>query len=138
MGSGGSGNFTDYPGSKGGKPNGGKKGGGGGGGGGKPEEPNKCADPINDLALEDVATSPYFTKHNAVPPVKTKVRIRKKLVSGRIAVETVSDGEVVGNIPTMYNYLRKCLEKGWTYDGQVVDSSAGKLPKVKVSLVPKQ
>jgi hypothetical protein len=76
----------------------------------------------------------YYTKHDKVPAVGTKVRVRKKLVSKRIAIETTA-GEVIGYVPTAKNYLLACMEQGWQYQGKVVDASAGKLPKIKVDLV---
>jgi hypothetical protein len=135
VGSSGTSSFSDYPGSRGGSSNGGSskgKGGDGGGdgGGGSTDE---CAAAIND-ALEDVATSAYYAKHGKVPPPKTKVRIRSKLVGGRVAVETVADSEVIGNLPTKYNYVVKCMKQSWTYEGTVESSSAGRLPKVTVDL----
>jgi hypothetical protein len=138
MGSSGTGNFSDYPGSAGGRPSGGQtsggKGGGGRAGGGKPDDTDQCQRFLTDVSLEEVALAEYFKNHNTVPPPKTKVRTRKKLVGGRIGVETVSSSEVVGYLPTVWNYLRGCMQKGWEYGGQVDDSSASKLPKVKVSL----
>jgi hypothetical protein len=135
MGSTGTGKFSDYPGSSGGRPSGTPGGGGGGGSPTKPDDVDKCGRAISDMSLEEVALADYFKNHKAVPPVKTKVRVRKKLVGGRVAVETTASSEVVGYVPTVYNYLRGCMEKGWKYEGQVDDSSKGKLPKVKVSLV---
>jgi hypothetical protein len=136
MGSTGTGKFSDYPGSSGGRPGGGGDGGGkgGGGGGGKPDKEDKCGAAIPGLSLDDVGASEYFTTHKGVPPVRTKVQVRKRLVGGRIAVETVSSSEVIGYVPTGYNYLRGCMSNGWEYAGTVVDSSSGKLPKVKVNL----
>ncbi len=134
MGSSGTGNFTDYPPSGGGRTSG--KGGGGGsaGGGGKSGDKDKCERDIDNLPLEDVANCEYFKQHKTVPPLKTKVKVRKKLVGGRIAVETASNGEVVGYVPTAYNYLRGCMERDWEYSGKVADSASGKLPKIKVDL----
>ena len=130
MGSRGTGRFRDYPGTGGS----GSGGGGGGGGGGKPREVDKCAAAIEDLRLEEVALSDYYKTHKSVPPEKTKVRVRDKLVDKRIAVETVSGNEVIGFVPTAYNYLRQCMTAGWTYTGKVTSSSAAKLPKVTVDL----
>lgn len=130
MGSKKTGKWTDFPGS----------GGDGGGGGekGKPTDVDKCAGPIEDLPLEEVALSPYYKAHKAVPPEKTKVRVREKLVDKRIAVETESGQVVIGYVPTAYNYLRQCMSNGWTYTGKVTGSSAGKLPKITVDLTGKK
>jgi hypothetical protein len=124
------GRLGDYPGSGGT--------GGGGGAKGKPDETDKCAAVIEDLPLEEVALSGYFKEHKAVPPEKTKVRVRDKLVDKRIAVETESGQEVIGYVPTAYNYLRQCMSNGWAYMGKVTSSSAGKLPKITVDLTGKK
>ncbi len=140
MGSSGTNTFTDYPGSSGGRPgdkgSGGKGSGGGGsggGGGGTGGKPDKCDVTLTDLALEDVALSAYFTEQKKLPPEKTKVRVKDKLVGGRVAVET-EGGVVIGNVPTAYNYLRQCISQGWAYKGKVSSSSSGKIPKVRVDL----
>jgi hypothetical protein len=135
MGSVGTDRFSDYPGSSGGRPDTGKKGGGGGGGGGEGGG-DQCELAIADLALEEVATSEYFTSHSRVPRVGTQVRLRKKLVGSRIAVEISKSGEVLGLVPTEYNYLRQCMSRGFEYTGTVVSSSTGPLPEVSVDLTP--
>lgn len=84
--------------------------------------------------LEEVALAEYFTEFGILPPENTKVRIREKLVGGRLAVETASGSKVIGYIPTAYNYLRQCISKGWSYVGVVSKSSSGKIPKVQVNL----
>jgi hypothetical protein len=129
VGSAGTNSFTDYPGSSGGRPNA-NGGGGRGGGSGKSD---KCDISVEDLQLEEIALSDYYTKNKEPPPEKTKVRVREKLVDGRVAVET-DGGEVIGYVPTAYNYLRQCISQGWKYRGKVSSSSTGKLPKLKVDL----
>lgn len=135
MGSSGSGSFTDYPGSQGGRPGkgGGSSGSGGGHGGGGGDN---CEKKISNLLLEEVANCEYFEKHESVPKAGTQVQVRKKLVHGRVAVETTVNGEVVGYVPTKFNYLRSCMTDGWQYPGKVAEASGGQLPKVKVDLSP--
>lgn len=135
MGSTGTGKFTDYPGSSGGHPNPGKKGKGGGGGGGGGGS-DQCDLAIEDLALEEVGSSEHFTEHSRVPRVGTEVRLRRKLVGSRLAVETVAAREIVGFVPTEYNYLRQCMSRGYEYTGTVVSSSGGSIPQVSVDLSP--
>ena len=135
MGSTGTNKFTDYPGSGGGRPDPGKKGKGGGGGGGGGGG-DQCELAIEDLALEEVGSSEYFTSHGHVPRVGTQVRVRRKLVGSRLAVETVTAGEVVGLVPTEYNYLRQCMSRDYEYIGTVVSSSGGSIPQVSVDLAP--
>ena len=129
MGSTGTGSFSDYPGSLGGRPENGGAGGSGGGGSG-----DNCEKEISGVMLEDVANCEYFLSHESVPRAGTQVQARKKLVRGRVAVETTVNCEVVGYVPTKYNYLRACMTDGWQYSGNVAEASGGQLPKVKVDL----
>ncbi len=135
MGSAGTHTFTDYPGSGGGRPpSNGKSGSGGGGTGGGGGTVDKCENGISDLPLEEVALSDFYTEHEKPPPEKTKVRVRETLVDGRVAVETDPGSEVIGYVPTAYNYLRKCISKGWSYRGKISSSSSGKIPKIQIDL----
>jgi hypothetical protein len=137
MGSIGTGKFTDYPGSAGGHPGKGQKGKGGGGrGGGGGGGGDRCDLAIHNLALDEVATSEYFRNHGHAPRTGTQVRVRGKLVGSRIAVETSGADEVVGYMPTEYNYLRQCMSRGYKYEGNVASSLGGLLPQVTVDLTP--
>jgi hypothetical protein len=141
MGSTGTGSFTDYPGSQGGRPgkNGGGGGAGGSGGSGGGKMPNdRCSIDLNGVSLQEVAICAYYKEHESPPPKKSRVRVRKKLLGGRIAVELHSTSEAVGLLPTKYNYIVACMKQGWEYTGNVVESTAAKLPKVIVNLEAKQ
>lgn len=95
---------------------------------------DRCAKSIESARLEEIEKSEYFSKHANVPPVDTKVQIRKKLVKGRIAVETVKGKESIGFLPTKFNYLAGCLETGWSYEGKIIASSNKPIPRVVVEL----
>jgi hypothetical protein len=139
LGSTGTGSFTDYPGSAGGRPGGGKKGTGGGGGGGGGKQPDdRCGEALEGISLQDVATCTYYREHETPPPKKSRVRIRKKLLGGRIAVELHGTNEAIGLLPTKFNYVVPCIKAGWEYTGNVVDSTKAKIPKVIVNLTAKQ
>jgi hypothetical protein len=115
MGSSGSGRLTDYPGSS--KSN--DKNGGGGAGGGKPQA-DRCARAIS-TALEDVEHSTYFKIHKTIPPAGTRLHVAQE----KRIVAVTDEGEIVGNLPTQYNYLAACLTGGYTYVGQVRNASNG-------------
>jgi|WetSurMetagenome_2_1015567.scaffolds.fasta_scaffold267753_2 hypothetical protein len=112
MGSSGSGRLTDYPGS--GKAK--SKGAGGDG----PLQSDRCARAFS-TSLEDVEHCTYHQHHKSAPPVGTSLHIalQKRLVA------LTNAGEVVGSLPTQFNYLAACLEAGYGYVGQVRDSSNG-------------
>src|SRR5467141_2446765 len=105
MGSSGTGRLTDYPGS--GR---GRQGGSQGGSSGA----DQCKKKI-DEQLEDVATSAYYKNHKGVPPTGTKVEVVQQK---RISFASTA-GEVIGHLPTQYNYLAACLADGFKYAGTV-------------------
>jgi hypothetical protein len=112
----------------------------GSGGTGRPRDydpsgpADRCADPLPDIPLEEVATSDYYRRVRTVPPRGTGVRLRTELVSGRLGVEVADTGELLGLIPTPYNFLRACIARGYRYDGAVTSSAAGQLPMIRVQL----
>jgi hypothetical protein len=113
MGSSGSGNFSDYPGSSKNKETGGS-------GGGESSGGDRCARAFS-VSLEDVEHCDYFKNHGSACPANgTVLEIAQKK---RIVAQT-SAGEIVGNLPTQFNYLAACLRDGYTYAGQVRSSNA--------------
>lgn len=118
MGSSGTGRLTDYSGSK-------NDQGGGGGTNGQ----DKCKEPIT-VQLEEVARSSYYVAHNDVPPKGTPVHLEYKT---RLAVQT-SSGELLGYLPTAYNYLAGCLKEGNQYRGSVQASGNSAVPAILVAL----
>ena len=95
----------------------------------------KCDDSI-DSQLEDVGRSAYFTAVKALPKKGTAVRLRPQVQSGRLVVEETGAGRAVGNLPTRFHYLLLCIQKGYSYEGEVTLSRAGKVPIVEVHLDP--
>jgi hypothetical protein len=135
MGSTGTGNFTDYPGSQGAQPGGGAGGGersGSGDGGGD----DLCLAPIAEVALEEVERCAYFTRSGGVPPPGTDVDVLGQLSGGRLAVVTAADGEEIGFLPTRLNHLLACLRSGYRYPGEVTASSVIPVAVVRVGLEP--
>jgi hypothetical protein len=100
-----------------------------------PSEPgDRCAEPLPEISLEDVATSEYFRRARAVPPRTTPVRLRTTLVGGRLGIEVSDTQELLGLVPTEYNYLRACISRGYGYAGAVMTSTDGPVPTVRVQL----
>jgi hypothetical protein len=118
MGSSGTGRLTDYSGS-------GKNDEGGGGS----SNVDKCNNSISEQ-LEEVARCAYFIAHNDVPSKGTPVRLALRT---RLAVET-QDGELLGYLPTAYNYLATCLQEGHQYEGSVQASASSTIPAILVTL----
>jgi hypothetical protein len=133
MGSSGTGKFTDYPGT----PRGSAKARSAQGGAEKAEDQiDECERVLQNITLEEVARCAYFKTHNALPAVLSAVRVRSSLVGGRIAVETLSPAEVVGLLPTEYNYLLQCMEQNYKYSGQVKSTRNRPVPVIRVDLGP--
>ena len=128
MGSTGTGRLTDYPGGR-----GGKKGAGEGGSEGE-HEPNQCDRDLDQVQLEEIERCGYFHANGTVPPVGEAVSIRNSLLKGRIAVET-EEGVDIGVLPTEFNYIVGCMNRGYTYRGQVVSSqNDSSLQRITVDL----
>lgn len=122
MGSSGSGNLSDYSGYK---PNDGV-----GKSGGSSEE-NKCQKAFSAM-LEEVDRSPYFTTKKDVPKVGETIDI--SFDKRPIAVS--KEGLVIGYLPTKLNYIKMCLDDGYTYSGRVVRSSTGLVAAVSIDVEP--
>jgi hypothetical protein len=133
MGSSGTGNFSDYSGGRGDGGAGGGGTGGGQGGGSNPKE-DRCLELVENVRIQEVERSEYYVNRESVPRNGTQVVVRSTLVGGRIAVETKSGKEVIGVLPTKLNYLRRCIEQGYSYSGEVVESKAGLVPSLRVNL----
>lgn len=136
MGSSGSGKFGTYRVGNGqttggtGSGSGGAGGGGVGGGTGEIE----CPSVIENVRLEDVATSAYYINHQSIPSRGDPVELNSTVYKGRLVVMATSTGEVLGNLPTQYNHLINCIKKGMQYAGKVVASGITPIPFVVVTL----
>jgi len=122
MGSSGSGNFSDYPGSQ-------KPGSGGEGGGKDPDD--RCARAFS-TTLEDVEVSAYYKANGAAPPIGTTLTI--VLAKRLVALDGAS--VIVGNISTKMNYIADCLASGHNYEGQITSVSPTSPIIVTVDFVP--
>jgi hypothetical protein len=130
MGTQGTNKFKDYPGTPRGGASGAKA------GGPSSEDPGDvplCERRLTGVPLEEVGRCDYFRAHSTIPAVGTPVVVRKKLVGGRIGVETTG-GELIGFLPTDYNYLLRCMKQGYSYAGQVTSIAAKPIPVVRVDL----
>lgn len=127
MGTSGTGRFSDYPTSQKGS----------GGGGSSPDDggENQCIRAIGDIPLEEVARCEYYVRATEVPAPDTIVRLRHTLYNKRLAIETEA-GEIIGLLPTQYNYLLQCMAQGYTYTGHVLTSSLQPIPMVRIDLGP--
>lgn len=93
-----------------------------------------CPKVIENIRLEDVATSEYYVKYHALPSVRSIVNLRDKVYLGRLVVETSDTQVIIGNLPTQYNYLLNCLKDGLNYTGTVISSGDSPIPFVVVTL----
>lgn len=121
MGSTGSGNFTDYKGYSSNNP---KQGG--------ISNENDCKKAFR-THLEDVDISEYFINHGNLPPVNGAIVIN---FNGVRIVASYNDEEI-GNLPTKFNYLRKCLEE-FTYTGLITVVSNIPVNSITISASPNE
>lgn len=127
MGSTGSGSFGNYHVRN--KPNGGKDEGNGGTGNGVGGNEINLPEKIENIKLEDVATSEYYQVHEDLPSKASNISLRDTVYQGRLVVETADTHEILGNLPTEYNYLR-----GAQLIGVIVSSGIKPIPYVVVTL----
>jgi len=122
MGSTGTGRFSDYPGKTSSNEN--EKNGGSIG-------EDKCLKAFT-TDLEDVSRCHYFVSHNDVPPRATEVLLAFNV---RLVATTLT-GEEIGFLPTKFNYLKSCIDNGFSYAGHVASSSLIPLPTVTIDVIP--
>lgn len=127
MGTKGTGSFGDYPGTK----KGGDSGVGDSSGGGKGGDTDRCVEAF-ETRLEEVDRCDYFKNHGSVPPLGSALSVG---LDKRVFAET-TDGELVGFLPTKYNYIAACIEDGHQYQGQVDRSATKPLVRVDVTITP--
>lgn len=128
MGSSGSGNFSDYPGSMAKEitENGiGVTGGTSG--------IDKCKQAFHVL-LDDVGNSEFYSQFNGVPVIGDQLGI---LFDKKRVFAVDRNGVKVGALPTSFNYLVACLEDGVNYVGLVSSSAVTPVPTVAADFVPK-
>ncbi len=94
---------------------------------------NKC-DRAVATVLEDVETCDYYKKNGHVPAKGTYVKIA--LQTRLVAVD--EKGNVIGHLPTEYNYLLECLNDGYQYEGEVSGSFETPVPSVYIAVTPQK
>lgn len=93
-----------------------------------------CPKTIENLKLEDIATSEYYLNRKSLPVAGEEVLLYNKVFNGRLVVKAKSTNEIIGNVPTQYNYLINCIKSGMNYLGTVVASGVTPVPYVIVTL----
>ncbi len=94
----------------------------------------ECPSEIENIKLEDVATSDYYSARHSLPAAQSRVQLRDKIHQGRLVVESCDTSEIVGNVPVQYNYLLNCIKDGMLYAGRVVSSGTSPIPFIVVTL----
>lgn len=94
---------------------------------------NKC-DRALATVLEEVAICDYYKKNGHVPAKDTYVRIGLK--TRLVAFD--ENGDVIGYLPTEYNYLLECLNDGYQYEGEVSGSFETPVPSVYIAVTPQK
>ncbi|MBB5644893.1 hypothetical protein [Pedobacter cryoconitis] len=123
MGSTGSGSFTDYPNKK---PTNEEKNNGGTSG------IDKCGTAFS-ANLEEISRCTYYLKYKKVPSTGSEVLV---FFNGyRLSIKTTK-GEEVGYLPTKFNYLKLCLEDGFSFSGVISDSRMTPTPSISVDIIP--
>ena len=98
----------------------------------------ECPSVIENIRLEDVATLDYYINNHSLPSADNKIELNNTVYKGRLVVKDISTNEILGNLPTQYNFLINCIKKGMQYTGTVVLSGTTPVPFVIVKLMPEQ
>lgn len=91
-----------------------------------------CPIELNTIKLEDVQTSQYYTERNKLPSIEDRVFLSDQIHNGRLVVVHTSSNLIIGNLPTTYNYMIRCLANNYT--GNVISSGMEPIPFVVVDL----
>lgn len=94
----------------------------------------ECPKILENIPLEDVATSEFYVNQRSLPAAGDAVSLRSKIHNGRLVVEKSDTEEILGNLPTQYNNLVNCIKKEMHYSGRVVAAGDKPIPFVVVTL----
>ena len=94
---------------------------------------NKC-DRAVATVLEDVETCDYFKKNGKIPEKGTYVKIALK--TRLVALD--ENGDVIGYLPTEFNYLLECLNDSYQYEGEVSGSFNNPVHSVYIAATPQK
>ena len=99
---------------------------------------DRCLNDLKNINLEDVTRAPYYENNQELPGMMEEVFVYDRLYNGRIAVKSKETTEVIGYVPTRFNYLLSCLERNIEYTGTVVFSINRPIPRIMVDLYAEQ
>ena len=94
----------------------------------------ECPKTIQNIKLEDVATSEYYMRYQSPLATGEAVRLRSAIYNGRLVIEKTNSQEILGNLPTQYNYLINCIKNGLLYSGFVTVAGNTPIPYAVVTL----
>ncbi len=103
--------------------------------GGGDENTSQCSKAIGDVLLEDVANCNFYKSYKKLPEEDSIVYLRNTLVGGRLVIQN-TDYKIIGLLPTQLNYLRHCIEQGYSYFGVITSTRNKPLPTVIIDLAP--
>lgn len=84
-------------------------------------------------SLEEIGRCFYFMNFSNIPPIGTSISI---VFNGVRLVAETSLGEEIGYLPTKFNYLKFCMDDGFSYSGVVSGSNLQPSPYVKIDVTP--
>jgi hypothetical protein len=84
-------------------------------------------------SLEEVSRCSYF-KEKGIPSLGTEVVITFNKV--RLAAIDMSSGEEIGYLPTKFNYIKNCIDAGFSYSGVVRSISISPTPSILIDITP--
>lgn len=98
------------------------------------QKENLCEREIGDVILEDVEIHQYYKENEGLPDVGENVYVLGNKFKGRIVVAHTMTNQILGNLPTEYNYLFQCIQLGYSYIGVVAQSIEKPTTRLMVKL----
>lgn len=101
------------------------------GGSDRPSTDGPCDKAITAV-LEEVERCSYFQQYQSLPLIGTPIKLK---FEKRLGVATGA-GELIGYLPTEFNYLAGCISTGRSYEGSVVSTANTPVAMIRVDLAP--
>lgn len=83
--------------------------------------------------LEEVTRCFYYSNYKTLPDIKSEVMVRFNGV--RLVAENIKNEEI-GYLPTKFNYIRYCIEEGYSYGGVISKASKKNPLSITISVTP--
>ena len=96
------------------------------------DDQTKCGEDIGAVSLEDVTL--YDKNNGELPKVDELIRVEFHDESKRLVAISDLTNEIIGAIPTRFNFMLICIKNNYNYAGKVFAMINHPLPRVEVEI----